>query len=207
MIWLPVWFADPGELSGPAGLRYDAPRAAVVQGIDAPTRAQFDAWLGSAPGIASSFHAFVELLIEAHVDDVVPAWHLWRQGSDWRALGAPPFVVPPREAWPAIVPTLRVVRDEVIPLVGPIEVVSAYRTEGYNAAAGGAPGSRHRAFEAVDLVPVRFRDRDALRGELAAWWQARGARCTCGLGLYARTRFHVDSGWKTRTWGPPPDEP
>lgn len=189
-----------------AGLWYDAPREAVVQGIDAPPRWAFSAFLAADPYAASEFVAFEAVLADANVGDVVPAWHLWRQGSDWRLLGAPAFAVPPRETWRAILPTLRVLRDEVIPRVGTVEVVSAFRTEAYNAAAGGAPGSRHRAFEAVDVVPVRHRDRDALRADLIAWWRARGPACACGLGLYARTRFHVDAGWRHRTWGPPPDE-
>ena len=189
-----------------AGLWYDHPREAVVQGIDAPPRQVFDAFLYDDPAAARDFVAFEALLSDAGVADVVPAWHLWRQGSDWRTLGAPAFVAPPRASWLAIVPTLRVLRDEVIPRVGAVEVVSAFRTEAYNAAAGGAPGSRHRHFEAIDVVPVRYRDRDALRAELIAWWTTRGRGCACGLGLYARTRFHVDAGWKYRTWGPPPDE-
>lgn len=200
-MWIPLVYEDL------TGLWFGAPRAAVVQGLDAPERSAFDAFLAADPDAARSFVAFEAVLTDAGVADVVPAWHLWRQGTDWRVLGTPAFAVPPRASWRAVLPTLRVVRDEVIPRVGPVEVVSAFRTEVYNAAAGGAPGSRHRSFEAVDLVPVRHRDRDALRADLVAWWTARGAACACGLGLYARTRFHVDAGWRFRTWGPPADAP
>lgn len=142
---------------------------------------------------------FVAFLHERGVADVVPPWHLWRQGTDWEALGYPGFAVPPRELWPAIVPTLVTLREDILPRVGPVEVVSAYRTFRYNQLAGGAPGSRHRWFEAVDVVPRAPWPRTLLHRRLLAWWSTEGADRRAGLGLYERTRFHVDC-WKHRKW-------
>jgi hypothetical protein len=168
-------------LAAPWPPRPDVPGADALASLDAaPELAAFEAWL-EAQGVGG----------------IVPAWHLWRQGTDWRALGHPPFAVPPRDLWPGIVPTLRVLRDEVIPRVGPVEVVSGFRTYRYNQLAGGSAGSRHRWFEAVDVVPRAPWPRVVLHARLRAWW--RDTAAPIGLGLYARTRFHVDT-WRHRTW-------
>lgn len=147
----------------------------------------------------ASFAAFEAHLQEEGVGEVVPAWTLWRQGTDWRSVDQPPFAAPPRETWGAIVPTLKVVRDDVVPVVGPVEVVSAWRTETYNAKAGGSAGSRHKWFEAVDLQPQRSWERTALHDRLLELWRTRGPKVRMGLGLYDFTRFHVDTH-RHRRW-------
>jgi uncharacterized protein YcbK (DUF882 family) len=130
---------------------------------------------------------------------VVPPWHLWRQGTDWRGVGEPAFARPPRDQWASIEPTLRLLRDEVVPEVGPVVVVSGFRTTRFNEKAGGAPGSRHRWFEAVDVVPRRWWSREGLHRRLLAFWEREGPALKLGLGLYSGTRFHVDT-WKHRKW-------
>ena len=168
-------------------------------GYDVPNERAFRVFLAEESARLADYDAFVASLASAGVEGVVPAWHLWRQGTDWREVGEPAFAEPPREAWSAIVPALVVLRDEVVPLVGPVEVVSGFRTTAFNAKAGGAPGSRHRYFEAVDVVPQRRWDREALHGVLIAWWDRRGPELKLGLGLYDKIRFHVDA-WKWRRW-------
>jgi hypothetical protein len=165
---------------------------------DAPDRAQFDAFLAE-PGHQASYDSFVAYLDKQGVADVVEPWHLWRQGTDWRTVDEPPFAIPPRDQWSGIVPTLTVVRDEVVPLTGPVEVMSGFRTEVYNSKAGGAKGSRHKWFEAVDMVPVQVWRRSALHGVLVPWWKAHGKRGAVGLGLYDGVRFHVDTH-RYRNW-------
>lgn len=172
--------------------------AAHRLGYDTPDRGDFRRWSRAAPE-AAAYPAFEAFLAAEGVAEVAPAWHLWRQGTDWRALGEPPFAAPPAEAWPGMARTLRVVRDEVVPRVGPVEVVSAWRTPAYNTRAGGAAGSRHLAFEAVDLVPCRRWTREALHAALRAWWTERGEPLAVGLGTYDGLRFHVDT-WRYRTW-------
>lgn len=162
---------------------------------DTPTHEQFDAFIQGS----HTYDAFVAFLAQQGVANVVEPWHLWRQGTDWRSVGEPPFAVPPREQWSGIVSTLRVVRDEVIPLTGPVEVVSGYRTEVFNQKAGGAKGSRHKWFEAVDVIPLTHWRRGALHGVLVPWWEQRGEPHKVGLGLYDGVRFHVDT-WKFRAW-------
>jgi len=173
-------------------------RAVADDGYDTPDRARFAAYLAHGER-SQEFQAFQAHLREHEVHDVVPAWTLWRQGTDWRGLREPAFAVPPRKAWPGIVPTLQVLRDHVIPASGPVEVVSGFRTERYNARAGGAKGSRHKWFEAVDVVPRRTWARSELHRALLSVWRRRGPSTSLGLGLYGGTRFHVDTH-RHRRW-------
>ncbi len=153
----------------------------------------------SDPKVAASYERFKTKLQDEGVADVVPAWHLWRQGTDWQKLSEPGFAVPPEDSWGAIVPTLQLIREEVVPVVGPVFVVSSFRTERFNRRAGGAAGSRHKWFEAVDVVPQEFWLRESLHGELMALWNVDGPRWNMGLGLYGGTRFHVDTH-RHRKW-------
>lgn len=166
--------------------------------LDTPSHGQFQDFLVEED-LAGTFADFEAHLQAAGVAEVVPPWTLWRQGTDWRSVEQPPFAVPPRDTWDAMVPTLRVVRDDVVPVVGPVEVVSAWRTETYNAVAGGSAGSRHKWFEAVDLQPRRSWERSALHDRLLELWRTRGPKVRMGLGLYDFTRFHVDTH-RHRRW-------
>ncbi len=162
-----------------------------------PERGQFDAWLSQ--GHAADFSAFEALLRADGVADVLPAWTLWYQGTDWHALGAEPFTVPPREDWPRAVPTLRLIRDGVVPVVGPVQVVSGYRTLAYNERAGGAKHSAHLRFGAFDLVPERPWERQALIDDLLRLHTRVGRASAFGLGIYSGVRFHVDTA-SLRYW-------
>ena len=112
-------------------------------------------WYMAAPWHATSIKSFNDYLTTYGVGGIVPTWQLLRTASDWQKCGAQPFEIPPTEEWPNVVQTLRYIRDEVIPAVGPVEPVSAYRDPVLNLCAGGAPESAHRYFQAVDLVPLR----------------------------------------------------
>ncbi|HEY3445382.1 MAG TPA: D-Ala-D-Ala carboxypeptidase family metallohydrolase [Myxococcales bacterium] len=163
-----------------------------------PGRAEWDAFLAQ-PSNKAAYGKFVAYLASQNVARVVEPSELLRQGTDWKRLGAAPFAVPPEELWPNIVPVLRFVEKELEPHLGELEVLSAYRTEGYNEPAGGARHSRHRSFEALDLQPKKDLAREDLRAKLASIWKAKGKENRLGLGLYGGTRFHVDR-WRYRTW-------
>lgn len=169
-----------------------------VSELDLPPEAAFEAWAHEA-GAERDYADFVAFLTEQGLADVVPPWHLWRQGTDWREVGEPAWAAPPRGDWPAITPTLRLLRDRVVPEVGPVVVVSAFRTPRFNERAGGAPGSRHKNFDAVDVVPKRLWSRARLHEALLRLWTLEGPALQLGLGLYGGTRFHVDC-WKHRKW-------
>ena len=147
----------------------------------------------------SEVRDFEQLLRENHVAGVVPIDQLWLQGTEWQSRQHTAYAIPPREHWPAMVRTLRFVKHEVLPLIGPVEVQSGFRTVAYNLAAGGASRSKHMEFSALDLRPVHKFPRALLHQRLKRLWKLRGKQWDLGLGLYSGVRFHVDtSGY--RSW-------
>jgi uncharacterized protein YcbK (DUF882 family) len=148
---------------------------------------------------AADVAAYGRVLEENGVAGVVPMPQLLRTARDWRRCGDE-FAVPPREMWPAIVPTLRLLaelrRDGH--LAGSTQVAAAWRSPEMNACADGAPKSRHLDNGAIDLdwdAPP-----DGLSRLCAAWGGDVGERHAWGLGFYRRERIHLDTGgW--RTWG------
>ena len=137
------------------------------------------------------------------VGGVVPTWQLLRTATSWHRCGAQPFEVPPVSEWPNVVQTLRYIKDYVIPAVGPVEAVSAYRNPSLNVCAGGATESAHKHYSAVDLVPLRQTTREQLMRTLCNVHARRGLPYGVGLGFYAFLRFHVDTT-KYRRWGADP---
>ncbi|WP_114227284.1 MULTISPECIES: D-Ala-D-Ala carboxypeptidase family metallohydrolase [Sphingomonas] len=169
----------------------------VIAGQD---EAGYRRWIGGQswrPGLVASFHRY---LMDNQVGFVVPTWQLLRTASDWAKCGAEPFEVPPITQWANVIQTLRYVRDYVVPAIGPVEAVSAYRNPILNQCAGGAPESVHMTMSAIDLVPLLPIDRGTLMSRLCSGHAINGPRYNVGLGFYTKLRFHVDS-WKYRTWG------
>ncbi len=173
----------------------DAPY--VTAGQDEPG---YRNWYMAAPWHASYIQAFNDYLTTWGVGGVVPTWQLLRTASDWQKCGAQPFEVPPTETWPNVIQSLRFIRDKVIPAIGPVEPVSAYRNPDLNRCAAGAPESAHRYFQAVDLGPVNPITREGLMDALCDRHARSGQPYGVGLGFYVGLRFHVDSR-KFRTWG------
>jgi hypothetical protein len=173
----------------------DAPY--VTAGQDEPG---YRTWYAAAPWRPTYVKAFNDYLTTWGVAGVVPTWQLLRTASDWQKCGADPFELAPSNEWPNIVQTLRYIRDKVVPAIGPVEAVSAYRNPQLNQCAGGARESAHQMFEAVDLVPLQPMTREALIHELCTIHARSGERYAVGLGFYAFLRFHVDSH-KFRKWG------
>ena len=178
---------------------------------DPSSQAAFEEWLEtSGPNVASDFADFQEMLSAEGVADVVPSWQLWRVDAHYaRRCRSAFFDTPPKDKWRQILPTLRLLRDEVAPVTGPIEVVSAYRSPEINECVNGASQSRHLSFSAVDLVATEMDDRERLFTKLCALQTRIGARRSMGLGAYydpddlergARGRFHIDAAGY-RTWG------
>lgn len=166
------------------------------------TGADFRAWLSRSPANRAQLTAFRHYLAREGVATVIPVWQLVRTSSSWRDCGAQPFEVPPADKWDGIITTLKFVRDHVVPGVGEVETLSAYRNEQLNACSHGAPQSAHRHFVALDLTPVNkaVERADMIRSVCAA--HARnGNDYDAGLGFYSGRRFHVDSSG-FRKWGP-----
>ncbi|WP_395622933.1 D-Ala-D-Ala carboxypeptidase family metallohydrolase [Sphingomonas daechungensis] len=160
-------------------------------------------WYAAAPAHGNSVRAFNAYLEQYDVGGVFPTWQLLRTATSWQRCGGQPFEVPPTSEWPHIVQTLRYVRDYVIPAVGPVEPVSAYRNPALNACAGGAPESAHKHYSAIDMVPLRQTTREDLMRTLCRVQARRGPDYQVGLGFYAFLRFHVDTT-KYRRWNMDP---
>ena len=184
----------------PAPMPWRPVAAYVTPGQDEPG---YRSWYMASPRHSQAVASFNHYLVTYGVGGIVPTWQLLRTASSWQRCGAQPFEVPPTSEWPNVVQTLRYVRDHVIPTVGPVEPVSAYRNPVLNICAGGAPESAHKHYSAIDLVPLRPTTREALMNSLCAVHARRGLPYGVGLGFYAFHRFHVDTT-KFRRWGADP---
>ena len=169
----------------------------VTAGQDEPG---YRSWYMAVPSRAVAVGHFNTYLKTYGVANVVPTWQLLRTATYWHRCGAQPFEVAPLSEWPNIVQTLRYVRDRVIPTIGPVEPVSAYRNPALNQCAGGASESAHRFNQAIDMVPLRPITREALMRQLCAVHKRQGEPYGVGLGFYAYHRFHIDTR-KFRNWG------
>lgn len=174
--------------------------AYITTGQDEPG---YRSWYLALPARAVQVKAFNDYLVGAEVGGVVPTWQLFRTATSWQRCGAQPFEIPPTDEWPHIVNTLRYIRDYVIPALGPVEPVSAYRNPALNVCAGGAPESAHKLYSAIDMVPLRPITREAMMRTLCGDHSLHGADYHAGLGFYAFMRFHVDST-KFRRWNMDP---
>jgi Peptidase M15 len=134
------------------------------------------------------------------VSDVIPLSQLLRSDTKWRKCGAEPFSVPPEAQWPHIVPTLKLIRQEVQPTLGPIEALSVYRSPDINTCIKGASRSFHLRFYAIDMRPAKRVARAELIEKLCALHAQKGKALNIGLGIYGGTRFHIDTAGYRR-WG------
>lgn len=184
-------YAPPPATAWQPTMRY------VTAGQDEPG---YRSWYLAAPWRPAAVRSFNAYLATYQVGGVVPTWQLLRTASAWEKCGGAPFEVPPTSEWPNIVQTLRYIRDRVIPTIGPVEPVSAYRNPALNICAGGANESAHRFMQAVDLVPLRPISREALMRQLCAVHRREGEPYGVGLGFYAYHRFHIDTR-RFRNWG------
>lgn len=184
-----------------AALATLTPGTANAQSI-APgqSKADYLAWLAQSPENRENVRSFRSFLAEKRVQDVLPVWQLVRTSSSWRQCSAGRFEVAPIQQWSNIVETLDFVKKEVRPAIGDVEALSAFRNDELNSCSNGKPGSAHRMFFAMDLVPVGEVTRNEMIAGLCAAHARRGAGYRAGLGFYSGSRFHVDSSG-FRKWG------
>lgn len=170
---------------------------AAAARIPSTPEGRYQAW-ASLPQVARAIADYREYLRDHGLDAVIPPPALLRSARDWRRCGAPEFAVPPREQWPNILPTLRVVRQlQAEGLMDAGLMASGYRDAALNHCAGGSARSRHVSNNALDFdlpeSPENIR-------RLCGYWRKQGPALKLGLGFYTDTRIHLDtSGF--RTWG------
>ena len=170
--------------------------AAVAGDPRAPDPRDFDAWR-ARDGHAARAEAYLAFLERGGAGGVLSARSLLVTGRHWRRCGAEPYAVPPRGAWPAMPPTLHLVRDlRAAGLLRDASVASVFRDPAFNRCEGGAPNSRHVSNRAVDFDLGAEADVAAL----CAFWRRHGPALAFGLGFYDRRRIHVDTAG-FRTWG------
>ncbi len=189
--------AAPAQMPGTTAPAWQPAAFYVTVGQDEPG---YRNWYMASPRHSYAVTRFNHYLVTWGVGGIVPTWQLLRTASSWQRCGAQPYEVPPVSEWPNVVQTLRYIRDYVVPAVGPVEPVSAYRNPVLNFCAGGAPESAHKHYSAIDLVPLRPITRPDLIRTLCRAHGRRGLDYGVGLGFYAYLRFHVDTT-KYRRWG------
>jgi hypothetical protein len=176
-----------------------------------PLPADFQAWLAANPDQAPQLEALKAYLTREGVADVLPVWQLVQTETSQAAAKCeiPGFAVPPQDMWPTMVPTLRLVRKEIVPLLGPVRVLSSFRTNAANRCSLGAPESPHKRYSALDLAMVTPIPQREMFAKLCKHWYGLSPRWGYGLGAYyirnypsynQEGRFHVDTLGR-RTWG------
>lgn len=179
-----------------------SPVAPLQAQTDSPfSRQSFETWLNANPERIFQFAAFEGFLEAQGVKDVVPTWQLLRTSSSAPGCGLSAFEIAPSSLWPNLVNTLRFAKDEVIPLIGPLEAVSGYRPPALNQCSGGAARSAHAEYWALDFVPQPGVTREQMIATVCRAHEDRGRSYNIGLGFYTRVRFHLDSR-SFRRWGP-----
>jgi len=192
--------SGPSVVYAPGTSAWDPIGPYIASGQDEPG---YRNWYAASPAHAASVKSFNGYLEQYKVFGVFPTWQLLRTATSWQRCGQQPFEVPPTTEWPHIVQTLRYVRDYVVPAVGPVEAVSAYRNPALNVCAGGAPDSAHKHYSAIDMVPLKPISREQMMKTLCRAQSKRGSEYQVGLGFYAFMRFHVDTT-KYRRWNMDP---
>jgi hypothetical protein len=176
-----------------------------------PSQGEFEAWASGSPQRREDYRAFAAYLKSQGVADILPPWSLLVPDRQYVSAKCPveAFVMPPKSQWPRIVPTLRYIRTQIVPAIGPVRVSSAFRSPSFNACIGGAPKSAHLSFSALDLVTITPSDRPAMFEKLCTLWRASPPSQNVGLGTYFSLdqpnrnpigRFHIDTLGK-RSWG------
>ncbi|MCH9680371.1 MAG: hypothetical protein K0V04_02970 [Deltaproteobacteria bacterium] len=117
------------------------------------------------------------------------------------------IAIPPPAYWPRMALTLREVFMPLREAMGVPLAVRGYRPPDYNRAVGGAPKSRHQAFEALDIRVAGSHSTAGRRRELAertaALYRERGGALKLGFGAYGYPipgNVHVDTGHQRRAW-------
>jgi hypothetical protein len=161
--------------------------------------AQYQKWLAQANNRAQA-NALSAYLDQQGVDGIFPLDQLLRSDTKWQRCKAQPFAIPPRQNWSNMIPALKLIRSEILPLIGPVEAQSVFRDAAINNCIKGARQSYHLRFHAIDMKPAPGVTRQQLITKLCRLHREKGKKLNMGLGIYRGTRFHIDTAGY-RGWG------
>jgi uncharacterized protein YcbK (DUF882 family) len=164
-----------------------------------PSIADYERWKAKGEN-ASNVTAFSTFLKNQGISEVIPLYQLLRSDVRWRECHAEAFIVPPRKFWSHMVPTLKLVQNEIVPVVGRVEALSVFRSPSVNRCIGGANKSFHLNFYAIDMKPKLTMSRKKMIKKLCYLHRHKGKYLNMGLGIYSGTRFHIDAAGY-REWG------
>ena len=195
----------PGALALALSLSLAVSNAAnafsIPPGESAANTESFESWVAKVPTRGAEVHEFEAFLAQQGVGGVLPTREILLNDTSWSECHMDgPYSIAERAYWPHIVGTLRYIRDQVVPTIGPVEVDSGYRDVALNRCSGGASHSAHAQFYALDLVPAKTIDRSTMIAKVCANHARNGAAYHIGLGFYDHLRFHIDSR-SFRRWG------
>lgn len=107
--------------------------------------------------------------------------------------------LPPRSLWSNMAQTAKMA-DEIRQRFGhPLKVISGYRDTDYNSCVGGAGGSHHRRFNALDLAPQGGTLRELYA--IALHVRDSQAEFLGGIGYYPGSNFiHIDTRGEKADW-------
>lgn len=168
--------------------------------VDIFSFSAYNSWRSQTPMRDVGIAYFENFLRNEKVYDVIPTYQILRTASMAGECNQSAFALPPQKYWPNIAGTLRFAKNYIIPKVGPVEAASGYRNPVLNRCAGGAPGSAHAKYFALDLIPKTNITRKDLINTVCKIHDEYGAANKIGLGFYNKTRFHIDSR-SFRRWG------
>ena len=163
-----------------------------VNGYQVPTKDAFWGWMlvNQATDQVSEIRDY---FLAHGVKGELPLYLVSLQGTDWRLNRKSVFVLPERKNWENMIRTVRLIEENVIPIIGDLVPVSGERSEEYNKISGGAKKSKHLNFCALDLVPEKPMARKELHQKLLEIHRRIGPANNMGLGLYSGLRFHIDT--------------
>jgi Peptidase M15 len=161
----------------------------------------YNQWRSDDENRRKEIKDFERFLRKNKVDKIFPTHEILRSASMAKECGESGFEVAPHQYWQNMINTLRFIKDEIMPVIGPLEAVSTYRNPKLNECAGGAKNSAHAQYFALDMYPKSPISREELIQKICLIHSKYGEEYGIGLGFYNGTRFHIDSK-SFRRWGP-----
>jgi hypothetical protein len=193
---MPTTYADD-EAEAAADLA-EAAHFSAAGAADLATAAAEAAAAPAAGSVEEEFRAFIEPLNLRHIS----FRELLFLGGSNNSASSSCFntnSLPPRELWPNIVPTARVLDELRERLGSPVRLNSIYRNQAYNSCLSGtAPESQHKSMRAIDFVVEDGRGPAHWRAQLLTM-RDNEHLFSGGIGIY-NTFVHVDTRGTRADW-------